>query len=70
MEFSEQEESDGPDGDEESEEESGSGAKKKDKKLVFLSRTVLEKVKMKPMTTGTQIANEILDLYKQFCEVI
>lgn len=45
-----------------------SGTKKKDKKLVFLSRTVLEKVKKKPMTTGTQIANEILDLYRQFCE--
>jgi hypothetical protein len=27
--------------------------KKKDKKLVFLSRTVLEKVREKPMTTGT-----------------
>jgi len=27
--------------------------KKKDKKLVFLSRSVLEKVKEKPMTTGT-----------------
>lgn len=27
--------------------------KKKDKKLVFLSRTVLEKVKERPMTTGT-----------------
>lgn len=42
---------------------------KKDKKLVFLSRSVLEKIREKPMTTGTQIANEILDLYKQFCEV-
>ncbi len=68
MEFSDQEDEE-PEGEEESEEESGSGTKKKDKKLVFLSRTVLEKVKMKPMTTGTQIANEILDLYKQFCEV-
>lgn len=63
MEFSEQEDEE-HDGDEDSEEESGSGAKKKDKKLVFLSRTVLEKVKRKPMTTGTQIANEILELYK------
>jgi hypothetical protein len=70
MEFSEQEDDEGPEREEESEEETGSGAKKKDKKLVFLSRTVLEKVKRKPMTTGTQIANEILDLYKQFCEVI
>lgn len=51
------------------EEGSSSNGKKKDKKLVFLSRTVLEKVKKKPMTTGTQIANEILDLYREFCEV-
>lgn len=27
--------------------------KKKDKKLVFLSRSVLEKIKERPMTTGT-----------------
>lgn len=27
--------------------------KKKDKKLVFLSRSVLEKIREKPMTTGT-----------------
>jgi hypothetical protein len=27
--------------------------KKKDKKLVFLSRSVLEKVRERPMTTGT-----------------
>jgi hypothetical protein len=38
--------------------------KKKDKKLVFLSRSVLQKVKDKPMVTGTQIANEILEIYK------
>ena len=43
--------------------------KKKDKKLVFLSRSVLEKIREKPMTTGTQIANEILELYRKFCEV-
>lgn len=30
--------------------------KKKDKKLVFLSRSVLEKIKEKPMTTGTQVS--------------
>lgn len=30
-------------------------SKKKDKKLVFLSRSVLEKIKEKPMTTGTQV---------------
>lgn len=30
--------------------------KKKDKKLVFLSRSVLEKVREKPMTTGTQVS--------------
>lgn len=30
-------------------------SKKKDKKLVFLSRTVLEKVREKPMTTGTSV---------------
>jgi len=55
--------------DEEDDDDEGSGSKKKDKKLVFLSRTVLEKVRSKPMTTGTQIANEILELYKNFCEV-
>lgn len=49
---------------EDSDNNDDSSIKKKDKKLVFLSRTVLEKVKEKPMTTGTQIANEILDLYK------
>lgn len=43
--------------------------KKKDKKLVFLSRSVLEKIKERPKTTGTQIANEILELYKRFSAV-
>ena len=43
--------------------------RKKDKKLVFLSRSVLQKVRDKPMVTGTQIANEILEIYKQFCPV-
>ena len=39
---------------ESSEEEDGEqNAKKKDKKLVFLSRSVLQKVREKPMTTGT-----------------
>ena len=42
---------------------------KKDKKLVFLSRSVLQKVRERPMVTGTQIANEILEMYKQFCDV-
>ena len=42
---------------------------KKDKKLVFLSKSVLQKVRAKPMVTGTQIANEILELYKEFCPV-
>jgi hypothetical protein len=28
-------------------------SKKKDKKLVFLSKSVLQKIKEKPMTTGT-----------------
>jgi len=37
---------------------------KKDKKLVFLSKSVLQKVRDKPMVTGTQIANEILEIYK------
>ena len=31
-------------------------AKKKDKKLVFLSRSVLQSVRESPMTTGTEIA--------------
>lgn len=38
---------------EEDEDGSGVGKKKKDKKLVFLSRSVLEKIKERPMTTGT-----------------
>ena len=42
---------------------------KKDKKLVFLSRSVLQKVRERPMVTGTQIANEILEMYKKFCDV-
>jgi len=33
--------------------ENGQIKKKKDKKLVFLSRSVLEKIKERPMTTGT-----------------
>ena len=49
--------------------ENEAGKKKKDKKLVFLSRSVLEKIKERPMTTGTQIANEILELYKRFSAV-
>lgn len=50
--------------DQSEEEDAGDGEKKKDKKLVFLSRSVLEKIRERPMTTGTQIANEILELYK------
>ena len=42
---------------------------KKDKKLVFLSKSVLKKVRERPMVTGTQIANEILEMYKKFCDV-
>ena len=30
---------------------------------------MLQKVRERPMVTGTQIANEILEMYKQFCEV-
>lgn len=41
---------DGGEVEEEEEEEPG---KKKDKKLVFLSKSVLQKIKEKPMTTGT-----------------
>ena len=47
----------------------GGKKKKKDKKLVFLSRSVLQKIRERPMTTGTQIAIEILELYKQFSNV-
>lgn len=42
-----------------------STVKKKDKKLVFLSRSVLKCVRENPLTTGTQIANQILELYKK-----
>ena len=44
--------------------------KKKDKKLVFLSRSVLRSVRETPMTTGTEIAYEILELYKQFSDKV
>ena len=53
----------------EEEEESDDEDKRKDKKLVFLSRSVLQQVRQRPMVTGTQIANEILEMYKQFCDV-
>lgn len=43
---------------------------KKDKKLVFLSRSVLLCVRKHPMTTGTVIANEILQLYKKFSDKV
>jgi hypothetical protein len=43
--------------------------KKKDKKLVFLSRSVLEKIRESPRTTGTEIAKQILELYKRFSDV-
>ena len=36
---------------------------------MFLSRSVLQKVRERPMVTGTQIANEILEMYKEFCDV-
>lgn len=42
---------------ESSEDEAEGTSKKKDKKLVFLSRSVLQKVKEKPMTTGTQVSS-------------
>lgn len=45
--------------------------KKKDKKLVFLSRSVLQSVReSSPTTTGTQIAYEILELYKRFSDKV
>ena len=44
--------------------------KKKDKKLVFLSRSVLQSVRETPMTTGTEIAYEILELYKRFSDKV
>jgi len=39
--------------DDDDNDDNGTGKKKKDKKLVFLSRSVLEKIKERPMTTGT-----------------
>jgi hypothetical protein len=44
--------------------------KKKDKKLVFLSRSVLQCVRENPLTTGTDIAYKILELYKRFSEKV
>ena len=43
---------------------------KKDKKLVFLSRSVLLCDRKHPMTTGTVIANEILELYRRFSDKV
>ena len=40
--------------------------KKKDKKLVFLGRSVLKCVRQHRNITGTEITEEILELYKQF----
>lgn len=40
--------------------------KKKEKKLVFLSRNVLKSVRQEPNTSGTYIAEKILELYKKF----
>ena len=45
------------------------GVSRRDKKLVFLSKTVLDKVRQQPMVTGTQIALEIFELYKTYVEV-
>lgn len=42
----------------------------KDKKLVFLSRSVLATVRANPNTTGTEIAYQILELYKRFSEKV
>lgn len=50
--------------------EAGSDIKKKDKKLVFLSRSVLQCVRENPLTTGTDIAHKILELYKRFSEKV
>ena len=47
----------------------GGKKKKKEKKLVFLSRSVLQKIRERPMTTGTEIATEILELYRKFSNV-
>jgi len=49
---------------EDEDEDSDDEDKRKDKKLVFLSRSVLQQVRTRPMVTGTQIANEILEMYK------
>lgn len=39
---------------------------KKEKKLVFLARSVLQSVRDKPQTTGTEISLKIMELYKKF----
>lgn len=58
------------DQDEMSDPEVDTSPKKKDKKLVFLSRSVLKCVRENPMTTGTEIANEILELYRAFSDKV
>jgi len=47
-------------------EDDGSPSKKKDKKLVFLSRSVLQIVREDPNTNGTSVAVKILEPYKKF----
>ena len=37
---------------------------------MFLSRSVLQSVRDYPMTTGTEIANLILELYKRFSDKV
>ena len=35
-----------------------------------MSRSVLKSVRQRPLTTGTEIANEILELYKRFSDKV
>jgi hypothetical protein len=49
--------------------DSDSDLDQKEKKLVFLSKSVLTKVRERPMVTGTQIAIEIFEMYQKFVEV-
>lgn len=42
---------------------------RKDKRLVFLTKSVLNKIRSRPMVTGTQIACEIYQEYKEWLGV-
>ncbi len=49
-------------------EQSVSSNKQQEKKLSFLSRLVLKAVKSKPLATGVDITNDIMEAYQTICQ--